>query len=34
LIVTPESARRVIAVMDLAEKSAKTHQAESIPYEF
>lgn len=34
LIVTPESARRVIAVMDLAEKSAKTHQAETVPYEF
>ncbi len=34
LIVTPESARRVIAIMDLAEKSAKTHQAETVPYEF
>jgi scyllo-inositol 2-dehydrogenase (NADP+) len=34
LIVTPESARRVIAVMDLAEKSSKTHQAETVPYEF
>ena len=34
LLVTPESARRVIAIMDLAEKSAKTHQSETIPYEF
>ena len=34
LIVTPESARRVVAVMDLAEKSAKSHQAETVPYEF
>lgn len=34
LIVTPESARRVVAVMDLAEKSSKTHQAETVPYEF
>ena len=34
LLVTPESARRVIAIMDLAEKSAKTHQAETVPYEF
>ncbi len=34
LIVTPESARRVVAVMDLAEKSSKTHQAETLPYEF
>ena len=34
LIVTPKSARRVIAVMDLAEKSSKTHQAETVPYEF
>ena len=34
LLVTPESARRVIAVMDLAEKSSKTHQAETVPYEF
>jgi len=24
----------VIAVMDLAEKSSKTHQAETVPYEF
>lgn len=34
LLVTPESARRVIAIMDLAEKSSKTHQAETVPYEF
>ncbi len=34
LLVTPESARRVVAVMDLAEKSSKTHQAETVPYEF
>jgi hypothetical protein len=34
LVVTPESARRVVAVMDLAEKSSKTHQAETVPYEF
>lgn len=34
LLVTPESARRVIAVMDLAEKSSKTHQSETVPYEF
>jgi len=34
LLVTPESARRVIAVMDLAEKSSKTHHAETVPYEF
>ena len=34
LLVTPESARRVIAIMDLAEKSAKTHQSETVPYEF
>jgi predicted dehydrogenase len=34
LIVTAESARRVIAIMDLAEKSSKTHQAETVPYEF
>ena len=34
LLVTAESARRVIAIMDLAEKSSKTHQAETVPYEF
>lgn len=34
LIVTAEEARRVIAVMELAEKSSRTHQAETIPYEF
>ena len=34
LLVTPESARRVIAIMDLAEKSSKTYQAETVPYEF
>ena len=34
LIVSPESARRVIAIMDLSEKSSKTHQSESVPYEF
>lgn len=34
LIVTAESARRVIAVLELAEKSSKTHQAETVPYEF
>ena len=34
LIVTPESARRVIAILELAEKSSKTHQAETVPYEF
>ncbi len=34
LIVTAESARRVIAVLDLAEKSSKSHQAETVPYEF
>jgi predicted dehydrogenase len=34
LIVKPEEARRVIAIMDLAEKSSKTHQAEAVPYEF
>ena len=34
LVVTPESARRVIAVMELAEKSSKTHRAEIVPYEF
>ena len=34
LIITAESARRVIAVLELAEKSSKTHQAETVPYEF
>ena len=34
LIVTPESARRVIAVIELAEKSSRTHIAETVPYEF
>ena len=34
LIVTPESARRVIAVLELSEKSSRTHQAETVPYEF
>jgi len=34
LIIKPEEARRVIAVMDLAEKSSNSHQAESVPYEF
>ncbi|GIX08024.1 MAG: oxidoreductase [Candidatus Poribacteria bacterium] len=34
LIVTPESARRVIAVLELAEKSSKSHAAEPVPYEF
>lgn len=34
LIVKPEEARRVIAIMELAEKSSKTHQAETVPYEF
>ena len=33
LIVKPEEARRVIAVMELAEKSSKSHQAEPVPYE-
>jgi len=33
LIVKPEEARRVIAVMELSEKSSKSHQAESVPYE-
>ncbi|MGQ9610711.1 MAG: Gfo/Idh/MocA family protein [bacterium] len=33
LIVKPEEARRVIAVMDLAEKSSKSHQTEPVPYE-
>jgi len=34
LIVKPEEARRVIAVMELAEKSSKSHQTEPVPYEF
>ncbi|MDE0021731.1 MAG: Gfo/Idh/MocA family oxidoreductase [Candidatus Poribacteria bacterium] len=34
LIVTPESARRVIAVLELSEKSAHSHQSETAPYEF
>ena len=33
LDVTPESARRVIAVMEAAEKSSKSGQAEPVPYE-
>ncbi len=33
LDVTPESARRVIAVMEAAEKSSQTGQAEPVPYE-
>ena len=33
LIVKPEEGRRVIAVMDLAEKSSMSHQAEPVPYE-
>lgn len=34
LIVKPEEARRVIAIMELAEKSSRSHQAEPVPYEF
>jgi predicted dehydrogenase len=34
LIVRPEEARRVIAIMELAEKSSRSHQAETVPYEF
>ena len=34
LAVTPESARRVVVVMELAEKSSRTHQAETVPFEF
>ncbi|MDA1191355.1 MAG: Gfo/Idh/MocA family oxidoreductase [Candidatus Poribacteria bacterium] len=34
LIVTPESARRVIAVLELSEKSSRSHIAETVPYEF
>ena len=33
LIVKPEEARRVITVMELAEKSSRSHQAEPVPYE-
>ena len=33
LIVKPEEARRVIAVMEQSEKSSKSHQAEPVPYE-
>jgi len=33
LVVKPEEARRVIAVMELSEKSSKSHQAEPVPYE-
>lgn len=33
LDVTPESARRVIAVIEAAEKSSQTGQAEPVPYE-
>lgn len=33
LAVTPESARRVIAIMEAAEKSAKTGRTEPVPYE-
>ena len=33
LIVKPEDGRRVIAVMDLAEKSSRSHQSEPVPYE-
>ena len=34
LIVKAEEARRVIAIMELAEKSSNTLQAETVPYEF
>ncbi|MDE0043932.1 MAG: hypothetical protein OXT74_17955, partial [Candidatus Poribacteria bacterium] len=34
LITTGESARRVVAVLELAEKSSRTHQAETVPFEF
>lgn len=34
LIVRAEEARRVIAIMELAEKSSRSHQAETVPYEF
>ena len=33
LDVTPEQARRVIAIIEAAEKSAKSGQAEPVPYE-
>jgi predicted dehydrogenase len=33
LEITPESARRVIAIIEAAEKSSKTGQAEPVPYE-
>ncbi|MBD3180761.1 hypothetical protein GF312_00615 [Candidatus Poribacteria bacterium] len=33
LVVKPEEARRVIAVMELSEKSSRSHQAEAVPYE-
>lgn len=33
LDVTPESARRVIAILEAAEKSSKSGQAEPVPYE-
>jgi predicted dehydrogenase len=34
LIIKAEEARRVIAIIELAEKSANTLQAEPVPYEF
>jgi len=34
LIVKAEEARRVIAIVELAEKSSNTLQAEPVPYEF
>ena len=33
LEITPESARRVIAIIETAEKSSRTGQAETVPYE-
>lgn len=33
LVVKPEEARRVIAVMELSEKSSRSQQAEAVPYE-
>jgi len=33
LLITPESARRVIAVLELAEKSSRTGQPEPVPFE-
>ena len=33
LEITPESARRVIAIFELAEKSSRTGQAEPVPFE-